>query len=168
MTLCVTDGQAFFAVVASPVERQQVMGLYPRAYSRGSRLWESVVWRDAVGAHYPSQATVRDPAICWQVGQARIWGSAAFRPSRYAMHFAAPSRVAALKICPLRWQEKGLAVKVTAKAVLSSAEDYPGLAAFYGYGRFKVTFGWEGDALRRCEVEDQGSRERVQLWPPAR
>ncbi len=83
------------------------------------------------------------------------------------MQFAEPRRVAAVKVCPVRWQEKGLAVEATPGAVLSSVEDYPGLAAFYGYGRFKVTFGWEGDALGRCEVEDGGSRERVQLWPPA-
>ena len=166
--LYVTDGQAFFVVVASPTARKHRVAFWPRAYSKGARLWESVVWRNDVGAHYPLQASVRNPATCWRVGQARVWGSAAFTPSAHAMHFAEPSRVAAVKICPVRWQEKGLAVKATPDAVLSSAEDYPGLAAFYGYGRFEVTFGWEGDSLRRCEVEDRGSRKHVQLWPPAR
>jgi len=174
--LYVTDGRAFYVAAASPTTTRHRIELWPRAYAKGSQFREAVIWRNGAGGScLPTSGASCKPSLEWRVGQARISATAPVAPDvqedHSALAFAQPIRLSVIKIMPRSWAEPGLEVRAdTGKerdTLLSSARDYPGLAAFYGYARFRVDLAWTR-GLRSCEVVDLAAQARRSLWPRSR
>lgn len=177
--LCVTDGRAFFLAGASARRGEPRLPIRPRAYSDGEILRELVVWRSENESVHPfsTQASIK-PSCVWRLGSARTTSSVPLAPAGGSgdadaarprtLTWVGPGRAAAVKIAPAAWAEKGLEVRVESAdqhdTLWSCARDYPGLAAFYEYGRFRADFRWERGTLKHCELLDLRSEERVCLW----
>lgn len=171
--LYVTDGRAFFMVLASPKPTVKSTGLCPRAYFAGKQCRSLVTYRGEEGQIYTAGAGTQPRAgLAWRMGNARLTASLPIAPAEAGqtgvLVFAEPIRAAALKLCPAEWSEAGLEVNVEADerkdTVHSSARDYPGLAAFYDYGRFRVEWHWGRQRLLACHLVDLATGNRVALW----
>ena len=168
----VSDGISLHLIVGDAGGGFGAIPLQPVVYMRAGRLRHAVTWRTDAGGPYVACGTAEPtPSHTWTVGAARLLLSHAWDPMYKTVRPAGGVRVAAVKICPPEWREKGLETKVESAgsrdAVHSSARDFPALAEFYGYGRFTVEFEW-GDDLEHCVLNDLASGERVVLWPSER
>jgi len=163
-----TDGKALYAALASAKPQPQHLPLWPRAYAVGRTFHEPVLWRTQGRVAYVGSGAPVAPATAWVLGSARLTASLPIKPEAGSLAFVGDVRVAAIKVTPPAWSESGLEVKVESKGqmdtLLSSAQDFPALAAFYGYGRFRVDFEW-GEGLKRCTLTDLASGQSATLWP---
>ena len=165
----ISDGKTLHVILGDASRGLRPLPLLPLVYMQAEHLRRAVTWRTDAGELYvkcgPADAA---PSSVWTVGAARLLLSHAWDPKSHSLQGTDGIRVAAVKICPPAWSEKGLGTEVESEGnrdvVHSSGRDLPALAEFYGYARFTAELEW-GDDLERCALNDLAAGERAVLWP---